>query len=307
MRILVVGAGATGGYFGARLAQAGQDVTFLLREKRALAVQRDGLTVHSPHGDFHFQPSVLQASQLTGPYDLILLTVKSFGLEAAIKDIAPEVGEDTMILPVLNGMKHIETLSQRFGEHALLGGLCKINATLDADGHIHQMTPMHQIYYGELSGEKTARIQRVDQAFKEAGFEAFLSETIMTDLWEKWLLLCSFGAITCTMHGNIGQVASAPGGTEFATGIVNEALTTMKAFGYAERAAAVAKVKEAVTDKHSEQTSSMYRDMTQGNPVEADQIVGDLVERAIRVGINVPLLQAAYTHLCVYQKNRQNA
>jgi len=307
MRILVVGAGATGGYFGARLAQAGQDVTFLLREKRALAVQRDGLTVHSPHGDFHFQPSVLQASQLTGPYDLILLTVKSFGLEAAIKDIAPVVGEDTMILPVLNGMKHIETLSQRFGEHALLGGLCKINATLDADGHIHQMTPMHQIYYGELSGEKTARIQRVDQAFKEAGFEAFLSETIMTDLWEKWLLLCSFGAIICTMHGNIGQVASAPGGTEFATGIVNEALTTMKAFGYAERAAAVAKVKEAVTDKHSEQTSSMYRDMTQGNPVEADQIVGDLVERAIRVGINVPLLQAAYTHLCVYQKNRQNA
>lgn len=307
MRILVVGAGATGGYFGARLAQAGQDVTFLLREKRALAVQRDGLTVHSPHGDFHFQPSVLQASQLTGPYDLILLTVKSFGLEAAIKDIAPVVGEDTMILPVLNGMKHIETLSQRFGEHALLGGLCKINATLDADGHIHQMTPMHQIYYGELSGEKTARIQRVDQAFKEAGFEAFLSETIMTDLWEKWLLLCSFGAITCTMHGNIGQVASAPGGTEFATGIVNEALTTMKAFGYAERAAAVAKVKEAVTDKLSEQTSSMYRDMTQGNPVEADQIVGDLVERAIRVGINVPLLQAAYTHLCVYQKNRQNA
>ncbi|THD42982.1 2-dehydropantoate 2-reductase [Enterobacteriaceae bacterium ML5] len=307
MRILVVGAGATGGYFGARLAQAGQDVTFLLREKRALAVQRDGLTVHSPHGDFHFQPSVLQASQLTGPYDLILLTVKSFGLEAAIKDIAPVVGEDTMILPVLNGMKHIETLSQRFGEHALLGGLCKINATLDADGHIHQMTPMHQIYYGELSGEKTTRIQRVDQAFKEAGFDAFLSETIMTDLWEKWLLLCSFGAITCTMHGNIGQVASAPGGTEFATGIVNEALTTMKAFGYAERAAAVAKVKEAVTDKHSEQTSSMYRDMTQGNPVEADQIVGDLVERAIRVGINVPLLQAAYTHLCVYQKNRQNA
>ena len=307
MRILVVGAGATGGYFGARLAQAGQDVTFLLREKRALAVQRDGLTVHSPHGDFHFQPSVLQASQLTGPYDLILLTVKSFGLEAAIKDIAPVVGEDTMILPVLNGMKHIETLSQRFGEHALLGGLCKITATLDADGHIHQMTPMHQIYYGELSGEKTARIQRVDQAFKEAGFDAFLSETIMTDLWEKWLLLCSFGAITCTMHGNIGQVASAPGGTEFATGIVNEALTTMKAFGYAERAAAVAKVKEAVTDKLSEQTSSMYRDMTQGNPVEADQIVGDLVERAIRVGINVPLLQAAYTHLCVYQKNRQNA
>ncbi|WP_421671215.1 2-dehydropantoate 2-reductase [Rahnella sp. EDr1-12] len=307
MRILVVGAGATGGYFGARLAQAGQDVTFLLREKRALAVQRDGLTVHSPHGDFHFQPSVLQASQLTGPYDLILLTVKSFGLEAAIKDIAPVVGEDTMILPVLNGMKHIETLSQRFGEHALLGGLCKINATLDADGHIHQMTPMHQIYYGELSGEKTARIQRVDQAFKEAGFDAFLSETIMTDLWEKWLLLCSFGAITCTMHGNIGQVASAPGGTEFATGIVNEALTTMKAFGYAERAAAVAKVKEAVTDKLSEQTSSMYRDMTQGNPVEADQIVGDLVERAIRVGINVPLLQAAYTHLCVYQNNRQNA
>ena len=126
MRILVVGAGATGGYFGARLAQAGQDVTFLLREKRALAVEQNGLTVHSPHGDFHFQPNVLQASQLTGPYDLILLTVKSFGLEAAMKDIAPVVGENTMVMPVLNGMKHMETLSLRFGEHALIGGLCRI-------------------------------------------------------------------------------------------------------------------------------------------------------------------------------------
>ncbi len=159
MRILVVGAGATGGYFGARLAQAGQDVTFLLREKRALVVEQNGLTIHSPHGDFHFQPNVLQASQLTGPYDLILLTVKSFGLEAAMKDIAPVVGENTMVMPVLNGMKHMETLSLRFGEHALIGGLCKINATLDTDGHIHQMTPMHQIIYGEADygGHKEAR------------------------------------------------------------------------------------------------------------------------------------------------------
>lgn len=305
MRILVVGAGATGGYFGARLAQAGQDVTFLLREKRALAVQENGLTIHSPHGDIHLQPAVVQASQLTGPYDLILLTVKSFGLEAAMKDIAPVVGEYTMILPVLNGMKHIETLSQRFGEHALIGGLCKINATLDADGHIHQMTPLHQIFYGELSGEKTERILHVDQVFKEAGFEAFLSETIISDLWEKWLLLSSFGAITCSMRGNIGQVASAPWGKEFALSIVNEALTTMKAFGYAERTAAVAKIREAVTDKSSAQTSSMYRDMMQGHAVEADQIVGDLVERATRVGINIPLLQAAYTHLCVYQQMRE--
>lgn len=302
MRILVVGAGATGGYFGARLAQAGQDVTFLLREKRAHAVQQDGLTIHSPHGDFHFQPNVLQASQLTGPYDLILLTVKSFGLEAAMKDIAPVVGENTMVMPVLNGMKHMETLSLRFGEHALIGGLCKINATLDADGHIHQMTPMHQIIYGELSGEKTERILKVDEAFQRADIDAVLSETIITDLWEKWLLLSSLGAITCSMRGNIGQVASAPGGTEFAQAIVTEALTTMKAFGYAERAAAVAKVRESVTDKNSPQTSSMYRDMTQGNPVEADQIIGDLVERATRVGINIPLLQAAYTHLYVYQE-----
>lgn len=305
MRILVVGAGATGGYFGARLAQAGQDVTFLLREKRAQIVEKDGLTIHSPHGDVHFQPQVVQASQLTGAYDLILLTVKSFGLEAAMKDIAPVVGENTMVMPVLNGMKHMETLSQRFGEHALIGGLCKINATLDDDGHIHQMTPLHQIFYGELSGEKTERIKRVDEAFRSAGFEAFLSETILTDLWEKWLLLSSFGAITCTMRGNIGQVASAPGGIEFAQGIVTEALTTMKAFGYAERPAAVAKVRESVTDKNSPQTSSMYRDMTQGHAVEADQIVGDLVERATRVGIPVPLLKAAYTHLCVYKERRE--
>ena len=145
MRILIVGAGATGGYFGARLAQAGRDVTFLVRERRFRQLKENGLVLRTPQGVEKLQPQLAQAGSLSGTYDLIILTVKSFGLAQAIEDIAPVVGEQTLIMPILNGMRHIDRLRERFGDKAI-GGLVKINATLGEQlSLIHISEPTRQV------------------------------------------------------------------------------------------------------------------------------------------------------------------
>jgi 2-dehydropantoate 2-reductase len=285
MKMLVVGAGATGGYFGGRLAQAGRDVTFLVRPARAASLRETGLRIVSPLGDFAVTPVVVTADEIDQPYDVVLLTVKAFGLEAAMADFAAAVGSQTMILPVLNGMRHMDVLAEKFGAAAVIGGACKVATTLDGEGRIVQLTKMHDITYGEVSGEKTARIVALEAMLTDAVFEQRLSGEIMLDMWEKWILLASLGGINALMRGTIGQVRAAAGGEAFALAFIDEC-------------AAVA--------ADSGTTSSMYRDLTAGLPVEAEQIVGDLVARAEAKGVATPLLAAAWTNLDVYQRGRRS-
>ena len=171
MKILVVGAGAVGGYFGARLAQAGRDVTFLVRPSRAKQLQSEGLRIVSPHGDLALQPKTITAQELASPFDIIFLSVKALALDQAMDDLSHGAGSDTMIYPVLNGMRHIETLTRRFGERAIVGGVCMVSTDLDDQGRIIQMNPMQKLTYGELSGAITSRIRPFDETMQNAGFE----------------------------------------------------------------------------------------------------------------------------------------
>lgn len=301
MRILVVGAGATGGYFGGRLAQAGRDVTFLVRDRRAAQLKASGLQIVSPHGDITLTPKLVTADALNAPYDAVLLTVKAFALESALKDIAPALGPDTMILPVLNGMKQVDVIEERFGAHALAGCVCKIAAYLDSQGRIVQMNQLQDLAYGEMNGDVTDRIRRLDTVMQGAVFDARLSPDIEREMWEKWLLLAALGAITCLARGTIGQVAAAPGGIEFATRIFDEAARVIGTVGRRPAEAYLAETKAMLTRKGSPQTSSMYRDLQNNYPVEAEQIIGDLLDRARGANIAAPLLSAAYVNLSVYQ------
>ncbi|MEA9391463.1 ketopantoate reductase family protein [Acerihabitans sp. TG2] len=304
MRILVVGAGATGGYFGGRLALAGRDVTFLVRGARAETLRKEGLRLMTPEGEFSLRPQLTLAEDIKQPYDVIILTVKAFALESALLDITPAMGQDTLIMPMLNGMKHLDILTTRYGKSAVIGGMCKIAATLNSQGHVVRMSPLHELYYGELDGSTTQRIQTLDQQLSGAGFDTFLSTSIINDMWEKWLLLASLGAITCLMRGNIGQVASTVGGGQFAHGVINEVLAIITSAGYRRNEQYIAQTTALLTRTDSVQTSSMYRDLMQGYPVEAEQVLGDLVTIGHRVGLGSPLLNAAYTHLAVYQASR---
>lgn len=301
MRMLVVGAGSTGGYFGGRLAAAGRDVTFLVRPARAEQLRKTGLQIVSPAGDLSIKPKLLPAGEISAPFDIVLLAVKAFSLAATVEDFAPAVGSDTVILPVLNGMKHMNVLSARFGAERLAGCVCKIATVLDQEGRIAHLAPFHDLFYGERDGALSDRMAAIDAFMKGAGFDARLSSSIEREMWEKWILLASLGAINCLMRGTVGDIAAAPGGAEFAASLLDEAVATVRAVGTAPSDAFVAAARDQLTRQGSTQTSSMYRDLKQGKRIEAEQIVGDLVRRAREAQIATPLLSAAFANLSIYQ------
>jgi 2-dehydropantoate 2-reductase len=301
MRILIVGAGAVGGYFGGRLAQAGRDVTFLVRATRAKQLRQDGLRIISPHGDAVLTPKLVSAEEIDTPYDLVFLSVKAYALEAAMNDFAAAVGPETMILPVLNGMRHIDLLMKRFGEHSVIGGVCLIVAEIDGEGRIVQIADIQQLTYGERNGETTARLQTLDTTLQGAGFDARLSTDIMQAMWEKWVQLASLGAITCLMRGAIGEIVAAPGGADLSLKVLDESAAVATASGQKPSETLLARHAGLMTAPGSPLTSSMYRDLRKGAPVEADHILGDFIERGAAHGVDTLLLKAAFVSLRVYQ------
>jgi 2-dehydropantoate 2-reductase len=308
MRILIVGAGAVGGYFGGRLAQAGRDVTFLVRPKRAQQIEAQGLRILSPtHGDLSLRPRTITAAQIVSPYDIILLSVKSYDLSAAIEDFAPAVGSKTVIIPVLNGMHHIDVLTERFGENAVLGGVCYVSTEIDSQGSIIQLADFQGLIYGELHGKKTSRIEAVHQVFQGSGFDSAISEEILRDMWQKWVYLAGVGAITCLLGGNIGEIVAVPGGADLSLSALRESAAIAGACGYPLSEAFLTEKSSQVTAPASSFTSSMYRDLKEQAPVEVDSILGDLIERGRKHGVSARIVQAAFVSLTIYQQRRTRA
>jgi 2-dehydropantoate 2-reductase len=244
------------------------------------------------------------AGEVDQPFDIVLVTVKAFGLPAAIEDFAPAVGPETMILPVLNGMKHIDDLQARFGSERVVGGVCRVSTMLDAQGRIVHLAPLHELVYGELDGQSTARIEALHAFLSDAGFDAQLSSHIAQDLWNKWILLATLGGLCTLARGNIGEIVATDGGVDLANAFLAEAAAVASAAGFPPSAASLAFIAGVLTAPGSPMTSSMYRDLISGGRVEADQILGDLRARARQAGIATPLVSAAYIQLDVYQRRR---
>jgi 2-dehydropantoate 2-reductase len=306
MRILVIGAGAVGGYFGGRLAAAGRDVTFLVRAGRAEQLRRAGLEIFDVYGDVTVEAHTLKlltAEELRArpeTFDLILLSTKAYSLESAMADFAPAVGSGTVILPLLNGMRHLDALDRRFGAEHVVGGTTYIVADMDAEGRVHSMTGLHDVTFGERDRVVTARMKAMEATMTGAGFDVRLETDMVAAMWQKWVMLASAGAITCLMRGSIGAVMAAPGGVETARAIIAECAAIATANGHAPMEAALAEGTLRVTEAGSRLRTSMYRDMRKGARVEADQILGDLLERGRARGVEAPLLRAAYAKLSVY-------
>jgi len=303
MRILVVGAGAVGGYFGGRLSQAGRDVTFLVRPRRAEELAAKGLEILSPHGDVTVRPKALTSRQIQDPYDTILLCVKGYALPAALDDFAAAIGPSTMIVPALNGMRHIDLLAARFGEAAVLGGVCLVATELDSNGRIRQLAGFQKLVYGELNGTITPRIQALDAALSGAGFDAAISSNILSDMWRKWVQLSSLGAATCLLRGNVGEISSVPGGSDCSVHLLQECSAIAAAWGYPPSESFLQQQAATLRDPSSQMTTSMYRDLVNGASVEVDTILGDLLERGRKHSVPAPLLQAAFVNLSIYQRS----
>lgn len=281
MRILVVGAGALGGYYGGRLAAAGRDATFLVRPRRAEQLSRTGgLVIVDPAGGATIpNPRLIQADGIDGRYDVVLLTCKSYDLESCMDDIAPAVGQDTMILPVLNGMRHIDLLNRRFGAEKVLGGRAMIFATLDDDGRVLHQAAGHSMSYGEQAGGISPRVAALHKIMAGAGFDAYASENILQDMWDKWVRIAAVAGSTSLMRAPIGDIVSA-GGSFFMERLLDEGLRIAAANGYPTPEAFIASTQKILLDPSSRQMGSMAKDILKGFRIEADHIIGDFLARA---------------------------
>ena len=305
MRVLVVGAGAIGGYFGGRLLQARQDVTFLVRPKRASELAGAGLVIRSAAGEVTLKnPPTVQADKLTAKFDVVLLSCKAFDLGDAIKSFAPAVGPKTVIIPLLNGMLHLDALDSKFGAECVLGGLCAIAVTLNEAREVVQLAPMQSLSFGERDGTMSERVRAIAEVFNSGNFGAVASEHIMQDMWEKWVFLASLAASTCLMRTSVGNILSVAGGSDFLLGMLDECSAIAKASGYAPTGPFFQRTSGLLTTEGSPMTASMFRDIKAGAAVEADHVIGDLIARGDAAKVPVPRLRIAYTHLKAYEKQR---
>ncbi|MBR0935232.1 2-dehydropantoate 2-reductase [Bradyrhizobium jicamae] len=304
MRVLVVGAGAIGGYFGGRMLQAGRDITFLVRPRRGSELASAGLVIKSPNGDVTLKnPPAVQADKLSDKFDVVLLSCKAFDLEDAIRSFAPAVGDKTAIIPLLNGMLHLDTLDRKFGAAHVLGGLCAIAATLNDAREVVQLQPMQSLGFGERTGGLSDRVRAIADTFSAINGAA-ASDHIMQDMWEKWVFLASLAASTSLMRTSVGNILAAPGGKDFLLGILDECSAIAADAGHSPGGPFFQRTRGMLTTEGSPMTASMFRDIKAGLPVEADHVIGDLIVRADAAKIPVPKLRTAYTHLKAYEKQR---
>ncbi len=305
MRILVVGAGAIGGYFGGRLLEAGRDVTFLVRERRAAQLAKTGLVIKSKFGDADLpHPPTVKADALREPFDLILLSCKAYDLAAAMDSFAPAVGANCAILPLLNGMAHMDRLGDRFGAGAVLGGQCVISVTLDPEGRILHLNDTHGLSFGECDGSASERVQAAAATMAGGRFDARLSTAILQEMWEKWVLITTMAGITCLMRAAVGDIVAADAG-DLAIALLDECSAIATAQGFPPRQAMTARNRTMLTTPGSTFAASMLRDIERNAPIEADHIVGDLLRRGVAQSAQYPLLRIAYAHLKAYEARRK--
>jgi len=304
MKILVLGAGGLGGFFGGRLMQGGADVTFLVRPKRRDQLKKDGLVIESPSGNARLQAKTVLAEELKPGYDWILFTCKAYDLDSAMDAIAPAMDGKTAVLPVLNGLAHFEKLDARFGAAQVLGGTAHINAMLRKDGVIVNGDPLNRIIFGERDRSKSARTQAIGDAFAKTTVDWKHSDDIEQDLWEKVTFLTTLASITCLFRANVGEIMSAPGGREAMERAFNANVEVATRSGHPPRQAHIDNVRKRLSDPKGNWTASMLRDLEAGGPTEADHIVGWMLERARRHGVDDTMLSLAYTHLKAYEARR---
>jgi 2-dehydropantoate 2-reductase len=305
MRILILGAGALGGYFGGRLHQAGLDPSFLVRPGRAAVLARDGLKITSSLGDYQAKVGFITPADVQSGWDVVLLTCKAYDLTEAIETIRPAVDARTAILPVLNGISHIEALQHTFGAERVLGGIAKIQASLAPDGTIRHLNDWRWLTFGEVAGGMSARVERIAAAFGTApGMVATSVPDIMAQMWEKLVHLGTSAVCTVLMRANVGEIARAPGGIAFMHGVLEANAAIAAAEGFPVSDAFMQQYRGVFGDNASAYTASMLRDLEAGGRIEADHILGFLLEAAQRHGLPSSLHEAAFLHAKAYEQRR---
>jgi 2-dehydropantoate 2-reductase len=305
MRMLFLGAGAIGGYFGGRIAQSGGDVNFLVRENRALQLA-EGLNIESPISNAKVIAKTITAGETAEPFDLIVLTCKAYGLDGALDAISHHVREGTVVLPLLNGYSHLDRIEDRFPNATVWGGVAQIPVTLAPDGTVRHLGSLQGLIVGPRPGQQASRSMADEfvALAANAGIDARLSDSIEQDMWDKWVFLATLAAGTCTTRSNVGEILKVDQGESLLLDLLDECTQVSTREGFRPNEKRMAGYKGQLTDRSSTGAASMLRDIQQGNPVEADQIIGNLVQRARSHGIPTPRLDTAWASLQCYENSR---
>jgi 2-dehydropantoate 2-reductase len=306
MRILIVGAGGIGGYFGARLGAAGGDVTFLVRPGRAAVLRERGLRIYSPCGDLHVTPKLLTREELHGSFDAVILSCKAYDLDSAMDDIAPAVGPQTLLLPLLNGVSHLERLVARFGRERVLGGVAQAALLVTPAGEIRHFNTTHRLVTG-TRGPTTQGLKDLAVLIAASGVDFVLSDDIEQAMWNKFVFWAALAGATCTLRANIGIILQTVGGEQFVTGLIGECARIAESEGHALTVSQLATCRSLLTESGSVLAASMLRDIERGGPTEAEFTVGDLVARARSLNIDARCLRLVHSHMQAYEIRRNAA
>ncbi len=305
MRVLVLGAGALGGYFGGKLQKSGVDVAFLVRPRRAAQLADRGLVLKAQDGEIRLPAKTVLAGQVDGAYDVVLLCCKAYDLDDAMDAVAPAVGPGTAVLPFLNGIKHVSALADRFGTGRVLGGLTAINAVLEPHGDVVQSAvKIDMTALGELSGERSARCADIQHAFTVAGMPMALSDNVIALMWAKFFAFACIATLATLTRARAGAIARSAVGASFVSAVIEECGRIVAAEGYPPPKDIADIVRGLYAQRDSTYGPSILVDMQDGRPTEGHHTIGDLVERAARHEMPVPLLTAALCNLQVYELAR---
>jgi 2-dehydropantoate 2-reductase len=305
MKILVLGAGAVGGYFGGRMAEAGLDVTFLVRPARAELLAKNGLRIHSKAGDLKLQPKCVTAAQLRPGYDVVLFTAKAYDLDSAMDAVAPAMGPGTLVWPLLNGMSHLDALDARFGRARVLGGVAYISSTLSPQGEIRHFSDFQRVVFGARDASQNAACDVLAAALAPVSFDWKKLDDVVQAMWDKWVMLASLAGMTCLMRAPVGDIVATAAGGKLMLAMLGECASVAKAEGFATPDAVLQNYRAMLTLKGSQISASMLRDVESGGQAEGDHILGALLARAQKSRVATPLLETATTHLETYAARRK--
>ena len=303
MKILILGAGGIGGYFGAHLIRAGADITYLVRDKRKALLDANGLTIQTPTEAFVVQPQTITASSAQPIYDLIILAPKSYDLEDALRSLQGALGHG-LVLPLLNGLDHLDLLDRQLGRERVLGGVAHIAATMSADGSVRRLTDLHRLTVGPRHNLQRDIAHAFWSLCQKTPFESVLTDDIEQALWDKWVFLATLAGMTTLCRGSVGQIVATDYGLQVTTSLYQECLAIAKRSGHAIAAETSDKALAILTAKGSSFTASMLRDLQAGQPTEHDHILGAMVRRGLALNCLSPLMMLAHTHLQVQSSGR---
>src|SRR3954468_21235324 len=261
MRILILGAGGTGGYFGGRLVQSGADVTFLVRPERAKRLKENGLVIRSPVGDAELQVKTMLAGDRARPFDIVLVTCKAYDLDSALDAIEPHIEAGAIALPIMNGMAHNDRLRERLGHGRVVGGICQCSTTVNAFGEIEHLNPMARLVFGAFADQPNHL--EIDPVLDEllavtskANFTSRRTDPIDQNLWDKWVMLATLAGMTTLMRASIGDIMATKGGSELMAEFLEETIAVATEAEFPPAPDHLKSMKELLFDPKSTFTAS---------------------------------------------------